>query len=335
MRLETTIATLLMLAALALGSCTKKTHTPADDPQPVGFTAMSQVAVTKATTPLSQYHQDFGVWGIAVHSLNPQYMLWDDNDLTQVTKKSDSDVYVPVSQAYWFTGYVYDFIALAPYTDSGIASTNVNSATKVLTFSYDLAPKYALKGTANAQPKDHYQFDLMAAADQTDEISQNKPSTQNLVFWHLFARIDINVTFVDASGAAINTGTVSQMRLGNVDTDGTYAVAYDDTKDNDLSVTFTNGTNSNGSLTFEGPTGCVHIVPQTITGFEMYIDFTLDNVEYRDFKLNLNAAGNPTYYGYNQSYNWNITIGPKAAIGFTVSVNPWSDQKVGDDITII
>ena len=49
MRLETKIAILLMLAALAMSSCTKKTITPAEDPQPaeVGFTAASQAVWVK------------------------------------------------------------------------------------------------------------------------------------------------------------------------------------------------------------------------------------------------------------------------------------------------
>ena len=335
MKLEMKTVTLLLLcAALLMGSCTKKTITPAEDPQPaeVGFTATSQdvevKSATKATTPLAQHHPDFGVWGLAVHDFNSDYILWDDNDLTQVTKPTGSDVYVPVSPAYWFVGYVYDFIAVAPYTNSGISSTSVNS--KTLTFAYNLAQKYALKGTAGLAAKDHYQFDLMAAADHTDEVTKNKPSTQNLIFWHLFAKITINVRFVDASGAAVTTGTVSQIRLKNVDTDGTYAIAYDDNQTTDLSVAFTNGTNSNATLTFDGSPGCVHIVPQTVTGFEMYIDFTLNNVEYKDFKLNLNAAGNPTYYDYNQNYNWNITIGPKEDISFKVTVDPWTSSVIAD-----
>ena len=303
----------------------------------VGFTASSQDAQVKSetedVTPLAQHHQDFGVWGVANHSLSPQYILWNENSLTQVTKPQGSDVYVPVSPAYWFTGYVYDFIAVAPYTNSGITGTTVNSSTKALTFAYNLAPKYALKGTDGLAAKDHYQFDLMAAADQTDEIQQNKPSTQNLIFWHLFAKISINVSFADASGAAVSTGSVSQMRLCKVDTDGTYTVAYDDDEATDLSVTFTNGANSNTTLTFEGSTGSVHIVPQTVTGFELYIDFTLNNVEYKDFKLSLNAVGNPEYYDYNQSYNWNITIGPKEDISIKVNVAPWTSSEVADGDT--
>ena len=341
MKVETSIKTILMCAALTLCSCTKKPITPAEDsqPAPIGFTAASQAAMvksdTRATTPLSQFHQDFGVWGIARQAINSDYILWDDNDLTQVNKQQGSDIYVPISPAYWFTGYVYDFIAVAPYTNSGISSTSVDSATNTLTIAYDLASKYALKGNTGTEATDHYQFDLMAAAAHTNEIAQNKPSTQNLIFWHLFAKISINVRFVDAAGNAVNTGSVSQIRLKNVGTDGTYAIAYDGEEATNLSVTFTNGANSNATLTFEGSTGCVHIVPQTVTGFEMYIDFTLNNVEYKDFKLNLNAAGNPAYYDYNQSYNWNISIGPKEDISFKVEVTPWVIEQVGEEIPII
>ena len=325
-----------LCAVLALTTACKKTPIPAEDPQPVGFTATSQV-VTRTTTPLSQHHTDFGVWGIAREGINNDYILWDDNELTQVIKSSTSDDYIPVSNAYWFAGYEYDFIAVAPYTASGITSTSVNNATNTLTFAYDLAPKYALKGTAGLAPKHHYQFDLMAAADHTGPVPASKKTAQNLLFWHLFAKITVNVTFADAAGTPVNTGTVSQMRLCNVDTDGIYAVSYDDRQENNLSVTFANGTNSNATLTLEGSTGCFHIVPQTVTGFEMYIDFTLNNVEYKDYQLNLNIVGNPTYYAYNDNYNWNITIGPKAVIDFAVTLADWDEDTVGDDngITII
>jgi hypothetical protein len=337
MKFEIKTVTILMYAALAfaLGSCTKKTITPAEDPQPaeVGFTASSQASLVKSAAPLSEFHPDFGVWGIAREEINSDYILWEENDLTQVTN-NESDVYVPVIPAYWFVGYVYDFIAVAPYTNSGIQSTSVNTAANALTFSYDLASKYALKGTTGVAAKDHYEFDLMAATDKTDPIPQTKPLTQELIFWHLFAQINMNVSFVDANGNAVTNGTVSQMRLSKIDTDGTYTIAYDDNQANDLSVTFINGTSSNGTVTFDGPTGCLHIVPQNITGLEMYIDFTLNNVEFRDFKINLNAAGNPEYYGYNERYNWNITIGPKNVISFQVEVAPWGVVDVNDDAPI-
>jgi hypothetical protein len=33
-------------------------------------------------------------------------------------------------------------------------------------------------------------------------------------------------------------------------------------------------------------------------------------------------------------YNWNITISSKAGISFKVSVKPWGEQPVGDEIEI-
>ena len=62
MKTETRTVILLMCAALALGSCTKKTITPDVDPQPaeVRFTASSQDAQvnseTNDPTPLAQHH---------------------------------------------------------------------------------------------------------------------------------------------------------------------------------------------------------------------------------------------------------------------------------------
>ena len=321
MKIETTAATLLMCALITLSSCTKKPHTPTEDPQPVGFTAMSQVAVTKATTPLSQHHQDFGVWGVAVHSLNPQYMLWDDNTLTQVSRQGQTDTYVPTIPAYWFAGYTYNFMALAPF-NSGATDFEIHSTAHTMSFDFNIGNKYS----------SNLEYDLMGAVAETT-VGTTKPSTQNLVFWHLSAKIKIEVTFVDAGGTAVTTGTVSQMRLSNVDSEATYTLSFDD--DDELAVSCESNPDVISSLTFTSSPATFNILPQNVTDFELYLDFTLDGASYNDFKVNLNAAGNPSEYKYNERYNWNITIGPKAAIGFTVSVNPWSDQQVGDDITII
>lgn len=345
---EIRILFMMMCAtALALGSCAKHSIEPEpEQPELIGFSPVSETAQVKSTTPLYNHHADFGVWGIAHEPLNDPYFLWEDNDLTQVRQStSDDNVYIPVRDAYWFKGYTYNFIAVAPFTNSGISNTSVNSNNNTLIFTYNIADKYALKGAEDENPKDDYEFDLMAAVAQTGPFETTMSSTQNLTFLHLFSQININVLFAnlgeDNEGNAI-TGSVSQMRLYNIDSEADYTITNDV---NNLVVTCqTDQESSQQAISFTGNSACINVLPQDITDFEFYIDFMIGDVAYYDYKVNLNIQDsetnpngtNPSVYRYNGKYNWNLTIGPKAAISFKVTVDPWGSLYVNnEDIEII
>ena len=337
----TRIVILSLCAALILGSCTKKHHQPEEPLKaPLEFTAVSQNSAlksgaTKATTPLSEVYSDFGAWGIARQEGNANpYVLWSSDSMSEVYAEPDvntsgeyTGTFIPRESAYWLTGFAYNFIAVAPYTegasDLDVAhSVDAQTGKDAITFAFDQGEKY----TAG-----DFDFDLMGAAAATDPIT-TKPTTQNLTFWHLFSKININVSFVDADGATVNTGTVSQMRLCNVKSKATYTLSLD--SNNNISVTCGTPTDEK-DLSFNGAAGTVHILPQNITEFEMYLDFTLGGVTYNNFKVNLNTSGNKSEYTYNEQYNWNITIGPKAAVSFSFLVLPWVPDQVGDEIPII
>ena len=329
----TRIVILSLCAALILGSCTKKHHQPAEPLKaPLEFTAVSQNSAlksgaTKATTPLSAFHGDFGAWGIARQEGNATpYILWESNAMSQVVKSTDN-TYVPVADAYWLTGFAYNFIAVAPYTGgvSGLDvahSVDTQTGEDAITFTFDQGAKY----TAG-----DFDFDLMGAAAATDAIT-TKPTTQPLTFWHLFSQININVSFVDANGTAVSTGTVSQIRLCNVKSKADYTLTFGGA--NNLSVACGSHTDDK-TISLSGSSATVHILPQSITGFELYLDFTLDGAAFNDFKVNLNTTGHPTTYNWNEVYNWNITIGPKASVSFSYTVLPWVEEKVGEEIPII
>ena len=311
----TRIVILSLCAALILGSCTKKHHQPEESLKaPLEFTAVSQNSAlksgaTKATTPLSAFHGDFGAWGIARQEGNATpYILWESNAMSQVVKSTDN-TYVPVADAYWLTGFAYNFIAVAPYTGgvSGLDvshSVDTQTGKDAITFTFDQGAKYTA---------DDFDFDLMGAVASTAAIT-TKPTTQNLTFWHLFSQININVSFVDANGTAVSTGTVSQMRLCNVKSKADYTLTFGGA--NNLSVACGRHTDDK-TISLSGSSATVHILPQSITGFELYLDFTLDGAAFNDFKVNLNATGHPTTYNWNEAYNWNIIIGPKADISFS------------------
>ena len=327
----TRLVILSLCAALILGSCTKKHHQPEEPLKaPLDFTAVSQDSGMKAVleaNSLANHHPDFGAWGIARQEGNATpYILWESNAMSQVVKSTDN-TYVPVADAYWLTGFAYNFIAVAPYTGgvSGVAvahSVDTQTSKDAITFTFDQGAKY----TAG-----DYDFDLMGAAAATDAIT-TKPTTQDLTFWHLLSKININVSFVDANGTAVSTGTVSQMRLCNVKSKADYTLTFGGA--NNLSVACGSHTDDK-TISLSGSSATVHILPQSITGFELYLDFTLDGAAFNDFKVNLNTTEHPTTYNWNEVYNWNIIIGPKADISFSFTVLPWVGDPVGEEIPII
>ena len=337
MKIEKKISLLfLFVATLVTAACGKEETTTEEEKTPVGFRAMSQGVLTKdgeATErdPLSKYHNDFGVWGIARHTVESDYILWEPDAMTVVNKKKDSDSYAPVKEAYWFLGYAYNFLAVAPWevaeNISSITTGTANGADN-LNFTYSIADKYEAG---------NYVFDPMGAAAQTDYLTQ-KPTQQDLAFWHLLSQININVTFIDGEGKQIDSGSVSEIRLNGIDTNVSYTLGFN--SNNSLSVTCAEAAEpEETTIVLNTLPGTIHVVPQNITDFEVFVDFKLGGVAYDDFKLNLdintddNPNGkNPAVYEYNGRYDWNIKIGPKGTITFkVVEVEEWGSVDVNED----
>lgn len=335
------ILTLSGCGLLALGACCKKDHAAGgeDEKTPIGFHALSEETVVKAETskPLSAYHQDFGVWGVARKEGAEDYVLWEQNSLAPVRRNATSGVYQPESAAYWLAGYSYHFMALAPY-ESGASNLAVTKGASQpgqdqLSFTFDLASQYA---------DGNYDFDLMGAVAQATVQSPAiaHPSSQSLTFWHLLTKLQISVTFRDAAGNP-TSGKLTQIRFVT-DTDATYTLKSDVAKQ--LVVTCDAGVKHPYEILFnlqnKPPVVTdLLVVPQSVSNFELYLDFTLGTgesaVTYQDFKVNLTAGGHPSVYGYNESYHWKITIGPKAEISFKAEVAPWLKEKVGDDVEFV
>ena len=89
------IVFLSLIAALTLSACERNRHTPDPGAQgvPISFSALSQEAPVKADD-LSDYHEDFGVWGIARYKddTEPNYTPWLVNKQNQMCKVSSQGV---------------------------------------------------------------------------------------------------------------------------------------------------------------------------------------------------------------------------------------------------
>ena len=330
------IVILSLCAALALSACNKRHHTPdtSDQKIPLSFTAESHDAVVKSATKADfPENTDFGVWGVARHSTLAQpYVLWL-NGMEQVTKNTDGS-YVPATEAYWLKDYTYYFLAVAPYTGGPAVTTPAqpsSTSTDELEFTFDMGAKYTQKD---------YDVDLMAAAATSTVDASHGKGSQSLIFWHLLSKINVNVSFVDASNAPIANGTVNAIRLSNMLTKADYTIAFDQVPASSTNIDYPLNVSyvTNQTVKLPGTTPIVlnadnkagdswtwimHVVPQVTKDFDLYLDFTVGGVSTTNFKVNLSAAGN-TVYQPNSQYNWNITINPKT-ITFDVEVNPWVD----------
>ena len=276
----------------------------------------------KSTTSLSTIHDDFGVWGIArQEGNNTPYVLWDNDRLSQVIKSSstDDETYIPVSNAYWLSGYKYNFIAIAPYNDPALNITDITSSTPYsISFSYDMRKKYEAS----------YVFDLLGAAAATETISGGRTESQNLTFWHLFTKLCVKVRFNN-----VTTGNVTGMRLVNVNTQAAYTFSLN--TGTTLNVTHSNPSQNPTTITFNAEhfeevtdedgtweVATVHILPQDISDFELYLDFSIDDVQINNFKINIDKVKTAPQYGDNEHYNWKVVISPKG-IAFDVEINDW------------
>ncbi|MBO7203887.1 MAG: fimbrillin family protein [Bacteroidales bacterium] len=337
------IMTVSICALFALAAGCNKVHIDnnGNDRKLLLFSAESEENLTQNSTKAtsSAFPDAFGVWGIARRDDGIEqdpYILWSENSLIQVNKNS-SGIYEPSSAAYWFSNHTYHFIAVAPFdidaTDVNVITKEETSGADALEFKYSIAGKYTAKD---------YDFDLMGAVAMSEvDVAATHPSSQEIVFKHLFSQINMNVYFKD--GDRTIDGSVQKIRVRNVSTQGEYKITFDN--DNSLIVTCTDTDQAvNPEIVFASETALafpqtLHILPQDVSKFELYLDFKIGSgaeaLTMNDFKVNLSTANNtPSFYDYNQSRNWNITISPKASISFTIDVASWENSNVGDELEI-
>ena len=351
MRLETKTVSILLCAALALSACSKKTITPAEDPQPaeVGFTASSQAVWVKGgETPTTSFPYDnFGVWGIARQN-NLIYNLWGNGALINVVKNTAGS-YVPNEPAYWLNGYTYNFLALAPHLDAGLSSIRVTtkedqtaseSPSDYMTYTYDMSTNYV---------SGNYTFDLLGAAAEQSVNTGGYNEPQKLFFWHLLSKLSIKVIFVDANGTEVtsNNNAVTNLSISNVNPKGNFTLKYIKTAGStgNLSVVpVADSQAQSKTIDFDASSAKdengrwnAHIIPQTISNFVIDIAYNVTGsdgkVTYYNDSISL-ANSTPATYDPNGQYNWTIRINPKGGIGFTVDVTKWGEEQIGTDITI-
>ena len=335
----------MLCAALTLTTACKKTPIPTEDPQPsvVDFRASSQATwVKSASTTFSDYHSDFGVWGIARQN-NLIYNLWGNGSLMNVVKNAAGS-YVPNEPAYWLNGYTYNFLAVAPHVDAGLSSIRVTtkedqtaseSPSDYMTYTYDMSTNYA---------SGNYTFDLLGAAAEQSVNTGGYNEPQQLFFWHLLSKLSIKVIFVDANGAEVtsNNNAVTNLSVSNVNPKGSFTLKYIKSAGStgNLSVvTVADSQAQSKTMEFDASSAKdengrwnAHIIPQTISNFVIDIAYSVTGsdgkVTYYNDSISL-ANSTPATYDPNGQYNWTIKINPKGKIGLHVQIADWNEPEDG------
>lgn len=330
MKHMTHIATLALSVLLALTACERNRHTPEEDKVPLSFSALSQNTPVKAIDEESAFpHPNFGVWGYATQTDQRDYLLWEADRMSPVNDTDEG--YYPASEAYWFSGYDYNFIAIAPYTDGAenLSDFSVTKSREALSFTFDM-------GYSNANPG----VNLMGAIAKThvDRAADKKGTSQQLNFQHLTSKIDIKVKFdwtandVTLPSAPIVTG----MRLENVYGVAAYEISYTSEED-ELGIDCTIGTNSKATiplaLTAEDGwwTETTYIHPQRVSGFKLFMNFKIGEVTYDNFPITLTFPADDIDYDINEWHTWKITLTPSLFVLFEPSVTGWTDGGAADD----
>ena len=329
MKHMTHIATLTLSVLLALTACEHNRHTPEEDKVPLSFSALSQNTPTKADDDELKFpHSDFGVWGIARKTGNAQpYILWETAAMSPVNKVGNE--YHPQNGAYWIRDYKYSFIAIAPWENWQSSTVSVNSTSsgsENVQFTYDMTAKYGTEGR-------DLDIDLMAAVGKnevTGPVAEHD-SQQGLTFHNLLTKICIAVEFIDA------TGVVTEMRLLNVNTKATYTIGFKTPTSNEIAIGYAPVNQVNNVAITRADLDenqqsqwTLHILPQDISGFELYLDFDIMDgnkvvSSTKNVRIPLTNAKSDPDYGRNERYNWTIKISTRA-ISFDVSVADWDSM---------
>lgn len=334
MKHMTHIAILALCATLTLAACDENRHTTAPEDQKVliGFATLSQSTPVKAGDDEAGFpHANFGVWGHATQTGQSAYLLWEEDAMSQVNGDGNGN-YHPTSDAYWFSGYDYNFIAIAPYTDGAenLSDFVVGTNKDALSFSFDMGEVYE-----DSKPG----VDLMGAIAKTHVDRAADQEAQNLTFQHLTSKIDIKVKFEQASGevALPSLPKVSGMRLEHVDSDASYSISY--VREGEIAISCAIGENSDSDILLsptnptdsEWWTVTTYILPQNVSNFKLYIDFNIGNDTYENFPITLTFPATDREYGINQWHTWKITLTPSLFVFFESSVIDWEDGGQADD----
>ena len=325
------IAFLPLCAALLLAACDRNRHTPDPDTQkaPISFAAMSQnIPVKAGETALSSIHQNFGIWGYATREGQMDYLIWEQNSMSPVTYNGSS--FYPDTYAFWLSGYDYNFIAIAPYTDGAdrLPPFAIGQNKDALSFAYDMSDIYA-PSTEGVAPRPG--INLMGSIAKRQAYKVGEDGVQELVFHRLTSRIDINVKF-DYS----TTPVITEVRLVNVKANATYALSYSKTG---LGIDCTIGDNSKTTIPLsltKSDDGwwrvTLYILPQDVSKFELFMDFTNGNDGYTNFPITPKFPdGHDTDYSINAWHKWNITLTNELFVFFDASVEDWTDGGMADD----
>ena len=302
-----------MLAIAALASCAKEEVIVADQGELIGFNSFVENSTRAAVDPslTTQTFTSFQLWGTLQGTEGPVAIF--ENDIVSGTIGENSVWSCTTKTQYWIKGAIYNFV--------GVKNGDVvaeNGLPKTIT--------YAADGTTDL---------VYARSKQYTGLASENPLVA-LEFKHLLSKVKFTLenTTSNAENVGVYTYTLTDVKINNAITNGTYTVADVKNEDNTYTVNGTWASNAAAGMTFDSITGVTNGTSKDSANEKLIIPVKNANVSYNvniyyGDKLITTTPGSTTVAEFKPGYAYNLKLstGLNNEIQFTVEEEPeWTSN---------
>lgn len=301
-----------MLAIAALASCAKEEVIVADQGELIGFNSFVENSTRAADQSLTtQTFTSFQLWGTLQGTEGPVAIFEDDT--VSGTIGENSVWSCTTKTQYWIKDAIYNFVGVK----NGVVAAE-NGLPKTIT--------YAADGTTDL---------VYARSKQYTGLASENPLVA-LEFKHLLSKVKFTLenTTSNAENVGVYTYTLTDVKINNAITNGTYTVADVKNEDNTYTVNGTWASNAAAGMTFESIEGVTNGTSKDSANEKLIIPVKDANVSYNvniyyGGKLITTTPGSTTVAEFKPGYAYNLKLstGLNNEIKFTVEEEPeWTSN---------
>lgn len=305
-----------MLAVATLASCAKEETLSFDKGEAIQFGNAFVDNATRANDygpnkPL----EEFKLWGTIEGSEGPTAIF--ANDTVKGDVGADNVWNCTSKTQYWIEGAKYNFAAVVGGT---VTATN----------GLPSSIEYTADGNTDL---------LYARSNQYTGLASNNPKVA-FEFKHLLSKVKFTLqnTTSNAANVGIYTYTLTDVKITNAITTGTYTVADTKNADNSYTVKMTADAwspNVTGPMTFAGIDGVTNLSQSStaesliIPMDDAVVSYTV-NLYYGGKKITSTSKSTPVDFAPGCSYNLVVSTGLNNEIKFSVTTDPSWTQVTPD-----
>ena len=304
-----------MLAIAALASCAKEEVIVADQGELIGFNSFVENSTRAADPSLTTgTFTSFQLWGTLQGTEGPVAIFGDDT--VSGTIGENSVWSCTTKTQYWIKDAIYNFVGVK----NGTVATLENGLPKTIT--------YVADGKTDL---------VYARSKQYTGLASENPLVA-LEFKHLLSKVKFTLenTTSNAQNVGVYTYTLTNVKINNAITDGTYTVADTKNDDNTYNVVgaWTNNESNGTNVEFDSITGVTNGTSKDSANEKLIIPVKNANVSYNvniyyGGKLITTTAGSTTVTEFKPgfAYNLKLSTGLNNEIKFTVEEEPeWTSN---------